>query len=107
LKTSVYVTEILSWQAQADVSDQQMVDAMAAMLADLKALPGFLFQNLSKDSKGRWIAVYFWQIAEDAHNSNTLMANKASMANLMQLLHADSIAMEVMEPLQGSTLPIM
>ncbi len=98
----MYVTEILRWQAQTDVSDQQMIVAMGAMLPDLKTLPGFLFQNLSKNYQGRWVAVYFWQTAEDAHNSNTLMANKQSMANLMQLLHADSIEMEVMEPLQDS-----
>lgn len=96
------ITEILSWEAQPEVSDQQMIAAMQSMLPDLKTLPGFLFQNLNKDNKGRWVAVYFWQTVEDAHNSNTLMANKQSMADLMQLLHAESIEMEVMEPLQVS-----
>jgi len=96
------ITEILSWEAQPDVSDQQMITAMQSMLPDLKTLPGFLFQNLNKDNKGRWVAVYFWQTVEDAHNSNTLMANKQSMTDLMQLLHAESIEMEVMKPLQVS-----
>lgn len=98
----MYVTEILSWNAKSGVSDQQMIAAMLAMLSDLKALPGFLFQNLNKDTKDRWVAVYFWQTAKDAHNSNTLMANKKSMTALMQLLHAETIEMEVMEPLQDS-----
>ena len=98
----MYVTEILSWQAQPGVSDQQMTSAMQAMLPDLKTLPGFLLQNLSKDTKGLWVAVYFWQTTEDAHNSNTLMANKTSMTNLMQLLHAETIEMKVLEPLQDS-----
>jgi L-lactate utilization protein LutB len=98
----MYVTEILSWNAKAGVSDQQMITAMQTMLPDLKNLPGFLFQNLSKDAKDRWVAVYFWQTAEDAHNSNVLIANKKSMTALMQLLHAETIEMEVMEPLQGS-----
>ena len=99
---TMYVTEILSWQAQADVSDQQMAAAIVAMVPDLKTLPGFLFQNLSKDNQGRWVAVYFWQTAENAHNSNTLMAKKESMTKLMQLLQADTIEIEVMEPLQES-----
>lgn len=98
----MYVTEILSWQAQAGVSDQQMIAAMQSMLPDLKTLPGFLFQNLSKNAKGRWVAVYYWQTVADAHHSNTLMANKKSMTDLMQLLHAETIEMEVMEPLQNS-----
>ena len=98
----MYVTEILSWQAQAEVSDQQMSEAMAAILPDLKALPGFLFQTLSKDCKGHWVAVYFWQTAEDAHNSNAFMAAKTSMASLMQLIIPETIEMEVMAPLQDS-----
>ncbi len=98
----MYITEILSWQAKTGVSDEQMVSAVDAMLSDLKTLPGFLFQTLSKDSQGRWVEVYFWRTAEEAQNSNDLMANKDSMANLMQLLQAETIAMEVMEPLQDS-----
>lgn len=98
----MYVTEILSWQAKANVTDEQMVAAVDAMLPDLKLLPGFLFQSLSKDSQGRWIEVYFWQTAKDAHNSNELMAKKESLADLMQLLHGETISMEVMQPLQDS-----
>jgi hypothetical protein len=104
IENDMYVTEILSWQAQPEVNDQQMLSAMDDLLADLKILPGFLFQNLGKNSKGQWVAVYFWKTAEDAHNSNTLMADKSSMANLMQLLIAESIKMEVIEPLQDSGL---
>lgn len=100
----MYVTEILSWQAQPTVNDQQMLAAMTTLLIDLKLLPGFVFQNLGKNSKGHWVAVYFWKTAQDAHNSNALMADKLSMANLMQLLIAESIEMEVIEPLQDSGL---
>lgn len=98
----MYVTEILTWQAKADVTDKQMVAAVDAMLPDLEKLPGFIFQSLSKDSQGRWVELYFWQTAEDAHNSNTLMADKTSMSTLMQLLIPESIEMAVMEPLQDS-----
>ncbi|KJZ14881.1 hypothetical protein TW85_07255 [Marinomonas sp. S3726] len=98
----MYVTEVLSWQAKANVSDQDMINAVEGLLADLKTLPGFLFQNLSKDSKGRWVEVYFWQTEVDAHNSNSLMADKTSMVNLMGLIEIESISMEVMSPLQDS-----
>ena len=98
----MYVTEILTWQAKPEVSDQDMINAVEGILPDLKILPGFIFQNLSKDSQGRWVEVYFWQTAEAAHNSNGLMADKASMANLMGLIEVESISMEVMSPLQDS-----
>lgn len=98
----MYVTEILSWQAQPNVSDHAMINAVEAMLPDLRTLPGFIFQNLNKDSNGRWVEVYFWETAEDAHKSNELMADKASLANLMKLLQAETIEMEVMKPLQDS-----
>jgi len=103
----MYVTELLSWQARPEISDEQMTETMAAMLPDLKNLPGFLFQTLSKDSKGHWIAVYFWKTAESAHASNTLMADKTSMVQLMQLLIPETIVMEVMEPLQDSGDPFI
>lgn len=98
----MYVTEVLSWQAKPEIDDQQMIDAVNNLLLDLKTLPGFLFQNLSKDSQGRWVEVYFWKTSDDAHNSNEMMADKASMQNLMQLILPQSIEMAVMEPLQDS-----
>jgi len=98
----MYVTEVLSWQALPEISDQQMIAAVNAMVPDLQTLPGFLFQNLSKDSQGRWVEVYFWRTAEAAHNSNGLMQSKVSMKNLMQLIQPQSIGMEVMTPLQDS-----
>lgn len=98
----MYVTEVLSWQALENVNDQQMIAAMSTLLEDVKTLPGFLFQNLGKDSKGQWIAVYFWRTAKEAHNSNALMANKDSMAKLMQLIDAETLVIEVMDVLQGS-----
>lgn len=98
----MYVTEILSWKAKDGISDQEMIDAVNALLPDLRTLPGFMFQNLSKDQRGRWIEVYFWKTAEDAHNSNTLMADKKSMSNLMLLIQVESLEMEVMAPLQDS-----
>ena len=98
----MYVTELLSWQAKDKVTDQAMVLAVEAMLDDLRSLPGFLFQNLSKDSQGNWFEVYFWRTAEDAHQSNERMANKASLQQLMQLIKPESLKMEVMTPLQDS-----
>lgn len=98
----MYVTEVLTWQGLPGVSDQQMIDAVEAMVPDLKQLPGFLLQTLSKDSNGRWLDLYFWQTAEEAHASNELMADKASLGALMSLLDVESITMDVMQPLQAS-----
>ena len=98
----MYVTEVLSWQALPEISDQQMIVAVNAMVSDLQTLPGFLFQNLSKDTQGRWVEIYFWRTLEAAHNSNGLMQSKISMKNLMRLIQPQSIEMEVMTPLQDS-----
>ena len=96
------VIEIVSWQAKPGVSDEEMRSALADMLPDLQALPGFQWQLAGKDAQGRWVDVYCWDDARDAHASNELMADKPSLAALLALLEADSVTMDVIEPLQAS-----
>ncbi|WP_419903404.1 hypothetical protein [Kiloniella sp.] len=99
----MYVVETVSWNAQADVSNQQMVDAVNNMLPDLKTLPGFKYQSLSKNDAGRWVEIYYWETSEDAHRSNELMADKVSLHNLIALIDIDSLSIEVLLPLQESS----
>jgi len=99
----VPVIEIVSWKAKPGVTDEEMQVALAAMVPDLKALPGFLYQSAGKDSQGRWVDVYYWGSVKDAHASNELMADKASLTTLLALIEMDTICMEVIEPVQVSS----
>lgn len=98
----MYVVEIVSWKAASDVADQQMIDAVRAMVPDLEMLPGFRYQSLSKDDEGLWMDIYYWDSKEDAHNSNDLMANKPSLHNLIALIDMSSLKIEVLTPYQES-----
>ena len=98
----MYVTEVLSWQANSGVTDSQMINAIEGIVSDLKTLPGFLFETLAKGEKGEWQQVYFWRTQAQAHDSNQLMADKASMQQLMQLIKSDTLSMSVMVPVQDS-----
>jgi len=97
------VTEIVSWNANPDVSDQTMIDAVNALLPDLKSIPGFQYQCLSKTPQGRWIDIYYWDSTQQAHASNELMSESHSLSHLMTLIQPDSVIIEVLEPKQSSS----
>ncbi len=91
----MFVTEIVSWNAKPDVSDQTMIAAVNALLPDLK--------RLGKNSQGRWVDIYYWDSIKDAHASNELMSGTQSLSQLMAFIQADSVTIEVIEPQQAST----
>ncbi|WP_020590337.1 hypothetical protein [Kiloniella laminariae] len=99
----MYVIETVSWNAKPGVMDQQMIKAVGVMVPDLVQLPGFLHQSLVKTSQGKWIGIYYWDTEANAHASNDLMAGKASLKQLVSLTEMESLAIEVMTPLQEST----
>lgn len=99
----MFITEIVSWNALPNITEQAMIDAVNALLPDLKALPGFQYQCLGKNSQGRWVDIYYWDTVKDAHASNELMADKASLRHLMTLIQADSVVIEIIDPQQASS----
>jgi len=97
------ILEILTWKAKSpDVSDDDMIAAVAGLIPDLKMLKGFHSQTLYKDSDGTWVDVYYWDSEHDAHASNDAMADKASLARLIALIAPGSITIEVMTAVQTS-----
>ena len=96
------VFEILKWKSKSDISDEAMVNAVNAMVVDLKNLKGFLHQSLYKNPNDEWVDIYYWETEEDAHASNTGMADKVSFKNLIELIEPNSISIEVMHQLQSS-----
>ncbi len=108
----MYVIETVSWQAKADTQKEQMIEAVNNMVADLQQLPGFRHEALalqhqvnataSKASR-QWLQLYYWDSAEAAHNSNQLMADKASLQELVSLIEPETIAIDVFTPYQESS----
>ena len=96
------VLEIVKWKGKPEISDSQMIEAVAAMVPDLKKLDGFISQNLYKDNEGFWIDVYYWNTAENAHLSNERMAEKESLKSLLEIIELDTVTMQVLESLQKS-----
>ena len=96
------VYEIVKWESKPDVSDKAMIDAVNAMVVDLKSLKGFLHQSLYKNSNEEWVDIYYWETEEDAHASNTSMADKASFKTLIDLIEPNTVSIEVLHQLQSS-----
>lgn len=96
------VFEILEWKSKPGVSDNQMIEAVEAMVTDLKELQGFLNQSLYKDDAGNWVDIYYWKTGQDAHDSNGSMASKDSFKQLIDLIEPDSVSIKVMPSLQSS-----
>ena len=96
------VYEIVKWKSGKDVTDQEMINALRSMVADLKSLTGFLHQATYKDQTGNWVDIYYWKTEEDAIASNNSMANKQSFKELISLILPDSVSIEILKPLQAS-----
>jgi len=96
------VYEIVKWKSKPNISDQSMINAVNIMLTDLKSLKGFLHQSLYKNSNDEWVDIYYWETEEDAHASNSSMADKPSFKALIELIEADSVSIEVLHQLQSS-----
>lgn len=96
------VVEIVKWKSKDGVDDKNMILAVDKMLPDLKKLPGFIHQSLYKNKNNEWVDVYFWETEDEAHNSNSLMENKESLKNLLDLIDLDSVTMEIYTSLQAS-----
>ena len=96
------VLEIVKWKGKPEISDSQMIEAVAAMVPDLKKLDGFISQTLYKDNEDFWIDVYYWNTAENAHLSNERMAEKESLKGLLEIIELDTVTMQVLESLQKS-----
>ncbi|MEZ8129686.1 hypothetical protein [Enterovibrio norvegicus] len=98
-----YVVETVTWQAKQGVSTEDMSAAIDDMLVDLKTLPGFLHESLCQASNGDWMQLYYWETEHDAHQSNALMADKASFVQLLSLIVPESVAINVYAPVQASS----
>jgi hypothetical protein len=98
--TTQPVYETVRWLANKGVDKQQMIEAMISLSNDLKSLPGFIEQTLYQRENNQWLAVYYWETAQQAHDSNLLVADKDSFIKLVSLIQADSIEIEVLSALQ-------
>ena len=96
------VLEIVKWKVKPEIKDSQLIEAVNAMVPDLKKLDGFINQTLYKDNEGFWIDVYYWDTAENAHLSNERMADKESLKKLLEIIELSTVTMEVLNPLQKS-----
>jgi len=96
------VLEIVKWKVKPEIKDSQLIEAVQAMVPDLKELDGFINQTLYKNNEDYWVDIYYWDSAENAHNSNDLMAKKASLIKLLEMIELDTVTMEVLESIQKS-----
>lgn len=96
------VFEVVKWRSTSGISDEVMISAVNAMVIDLKSLKGFLHQSLYKNTNNEWVDIYYWQTEEDAHASNTSMADKTSFKNLIALIEPNSVSIEILHQLQSS-----
>ncbi len=89
-----HIAELVRWRAKDSDSDRKMAQAVDRILPELKALPGFISQDLYKDDAGGWAAYYIWETREDGVASNDLMAPKESFQHFMGLIDLDSVSIE-------------
>lgn len=92
--TGNHVLELVKWRSLDGIADEKMIEAVDAILPDLKTLPGFVSQKLYKDDDGKWADLYIWDTKENAIASNDLMAERSSFSKLMALVEPESVSIE-------------
>ncbi len=94
------VCEIVTWLANEDIETSEMIQAMGDLSQDVQQLPGFLEESLYQRTNKEWVAIYYWETEQQAHDSNAAVADKNSFQHLISMIQADSIQIEVLHPLQ-------
>ena len=94
----MHVLELVRWRGISAKADQDMAQAMAAILPDLQDLPGYQSHTLYRAADESWLAVYRWDTATAAHASNDLMAEKPGFQALMALIAPETVTSEVFDP---------
>jgi len=96
------ILEIVTWKSKNNIKDSDMIKAINNMVDDLKELDGFCSQTLYKNDENVWVDIYYWETVESAKMSSQNMCEKDSFKKLMMLIDADTVTVEISEPLQSS-----
>ncbi len=94
------VYERVTWLANEEVETSQMIQAMTDLSQDVQELPGFLEETLYQRTNKEWVAIYYWETEQQAHDSNDAVADKRSFQHLMSLIQPTSVHIEILHPLQ-------
>lgn len=89
------IVEIVKWKSRSGVADQDVIEAAAALVPDLRTVGGFLGKTLYK-SDAEWVDIYYWETMADAQLSNQRMAQKQSLLKLLSLVQPETVSITVM-----------
>lgn len=91
------IVEIVKWKSKPGVADQDVIEAAAALVPDLRTVGGFIGKTLYK-GEAEWVDIYHWETLADAHQSNGRMAHKQSLSKLLSLVQPETVSITVVSP---------
>jgi len=82
--------EIVSFTAQDNVTDEQILASCEPVNAFLSAQPGFLYRSLAKDEGFGWVDIIYWQDVTTAKQGSSDFMDSAGGRQFMALIDLDS-----------------
>lgn len=98
--------EIVQFRLKPGVEDMTFVAAAAAMLPDLRAVPGFVRRELLRGDENLWVDLVHWRSLSEALAAMDVMMTKPSARPFMAALDESSIVMHHLQQVvvdEGST----
>jgi len=78
--------ELAPFRTKAGISEQQLLAAIDAMEADLRAFPGFLRRDTVKLDDGSWLDIVHWRNRKEAEQAFELFHTSEPCNAFMALL---------------------
>ncbi|SON51968.1 hypothetical protein [Vibrio tapetis] len=89
------VIEIVSYKANENVSEQDMIAASEQSHKFIASLPGFLYRSVSHNPETQsWTDVVYWRNLDDAKSAGEQFMQSADCQPLVALISQESLSMQ-------------
>ncbi|MBL4831278.1 MAG: hypothetical protein JKY55_15500 [Aliivibrio sp.] len=89
------VVELVTFELNSGVTEQQMTAAVEKSQLFVKHLPGFLYRSVCKhEETNTWSDIVYWQSKEEAHSAAEAFCTSEQTKELMTLINAETVKMQ-------------
>ncbi|MGF1764122.1 hypothetical protein [Aliivibrio kagoshimensis] len=89
------VVELVTFELNSGVTDQDMTAAVEKSQQFVKQLPGFLYRSVCKNEESNtWSDIVYWQSKEEAQNAGEAFCASELTKDLMSIINAETVKMQ-------------
>ena len=89
--------EVVFFRLKDGIDEASFMRANEALMAELRAIDGFVRRELLKDAENRWMDTVYWRSMADAQRAAELFPTMECAQSLMAMLDEASVSMHHFE----------